>query len=70
MTITLNAPYSVYASGASVDLDNATEAALVAQGRAVYTVNPGSVFFPFTPKEIQDQRDIASSVQALSLIHI
>jgi hypothetical protein len=65
MTITLNAPYSIYVSGASVDLDNATEAALVVQGRAVYTVNPGSVFFPQTPKEIQDQRDIATPVQAL-----
>jgi hypothetical protein len=62
MTITLNAPYATFASGASVDLDNATEAALVAQGRAVYSVNPGSVFFPLTPKEVQDLRDSAPVV--------
>jgi hypothetical protein len=61
MTITLNTPYSVYGAGATVDLDNATEAALVAQNRAVYTVNPGSVFFPLTPKEIQELRDSAPS---------
>ena len=56
MTITLNAAYATFAAGASVDLDNATEAALVSQGRAVYTVNPGSVFAPLTAVEQQALR--------------
>ena len=61
MTITLNAPYSNYAGGATVDdLDNATEAALVAQGRAVYVSSPGSVFYPLTPSETQQTRDLVA----------
>ena len=66
MTITLNAPYAAFAGGASVDLDNATEAALVAQGRAVYTSNPGAVFIPLTPTEQQALRDSVSFTQALA----
>jgi hypothetical protein len=58
MTIILSAPYGTYASGATVDLDNATEAALVAQGRAAYSgSSPGAVFSPLTPVEQQALRD-------------
>jgi len=57
MTVLLNAPYGAFGAGASVDLDNATEAALVAQGRASYTINPGSLYAPLTPTEQQNLRD-------------
>jgi len=57
MTITLNFAYATYAAGATVDLDNATEAALVAQGRAAYTTNPGTYFGPLTAAEQQNLRD-------------
>jgi hypothetical protein len=46
MTVLLLRPYATFAQGATVDLDNATEASLVAQGRATYTVNPGPAFEP------------------------
>lgn len=68
MTIVLNAPYAVYAGGTTVTLDNATEAALVAQGRAAYAVNPGAVFQPLTAQEQQSLRNlspISPAVQAL-----
>lgn len=57
MTITLSFAYATYAAGATVDLDNATEAALVAQGRAAYTTNPGAYFGPLTAAEQQNLRD-------------
>ena len=62
MTILLLRPYSTYAQGATVDLDNATEAALVAQGRATYTVNPGSNFAPLTPTEHQTLRGVLEEI--------
>ena len=64
MTILLLRPYATYAQGATVDLDNATEASLVAQGRATYTVNPGSAFAPLTAVEQQDLRDGAARLTA------
>jgi hypothetical protein len=58
MTIILSQSYGTYANGATVDLDNATEAALVAQGRAVYSgTSPGPVFSPLTAQEQQTLRD-------------
>mgnify|MGYP000157890029 FL=1 len=62
MTILLLRPYSTHAQGATVDLDNATEAALVAQGRATYTVNPGSSFTPLTPAEQQTLRGVLAEI--------
>lgn len=53
MTILLLRPYATFAQGATVDIDHATEASLVAQGRATYTVNPGSTFAPLTAAEQQ-----------------
>jgi hypothetical protein len=58
MTVTLLQPYAAIANGATVTLDNATEAALVAQGRATFTVNPGTSFQPLTPVEQQNLRYI------------
>lgn len=58
MTITLNAPYATYGTGVSVDLDNATEAALVAQGRATFVLgSAASAFAPLTAVEQQTLRD-------------
>lgn len=57
MTVTLLKPYAAYAQGASVDLDNATEASLVAQTLATYTTNPGSSYYPLTAVEVQALRD-------------
>ena len=58
MTVQLLFPYATFGTGASVDLDNATEAALVAQKRAVYVgTSPGPVFMPLTPTEQQNLRD-------------
>ena len=57
MTVLLLRSYATFAQGAIVDLDNATEAALVNQGRATYTVNPGPVFDPLTASEQQALRD-------------
>jgi hypothetical protein len=58
MTVQLLLPYATFAIGASVDLDNATEAALVAQRRAVYVgTSPGPIFMPLTPNETQTLRD-------------
>ena len=54
MTILLLRPYATFAQGSTIDLDNATEAALVGQGRATYTVNPGSAFSPLTVTEQQE----------------
>lgn len=65
MTILLLKPYATYARGATIDLDNATETAMVAQGLATYTVNPGGAFFPLTAKEQQDLRDMAPALAAL-----
>lgn len=62
MTVLLSKPYATYAQGATVDLDNATEASLVAQGLGVYTTNPGSTFFPLTAKEQQASRDMAATI--------
>jgi hypothetical protein len=56
MTVLLLRPYATFAQGATVDLDNATEASLVAQGRATYTVNPGPAFEPLTAAEQQTLR--------------
>jgi hypothetical protein len=64
MTILLLRPYATFAQGATVDLDNATEAALVAQGRATFTVNPGSAFAPLTAVEQQALRDGAVNLTA------
>lgn len=64
MTVTLLKPYATYAQGASVDLDNATEASLVTQGRATYTANPGNAFSPLTAAEQQSLRDGAALVTA------
>lgn len=61
MTILLLKPYAAYAQGASVDLDNATEASLVAQGLATYTVNPGPSYFPLTATEQQNLRELATA---------
>ena len=58
MTILLLRPYATFAQGSTIDLDNATEAALVGQGRATYTVNPGSAFAPLTATEQQRTRDL------------
>jgi len=57
MTVLLLKPYSTFAQGATVDLDNATEASLVQQGLATYTLNPGAAFFPLTAAEQQTLRD-------------
>ena len=62
MTITLKFPYATYAQGATVTLDNATEAALVDQQRASYTVNSGTSFQPLTPAEQQTLRTSGSVV--------
>jgi hypothetical protein len=66
MTIILTRSYATFAQGATVDLDNSTEAALVAQGRATYTVNPGPNFEPLTATEQQELADGTSSVAALA----
>jgi lysophospholipase L1-like esterase len=59
MTIILSQSYGAYANGATVDLDNATEAALVAQGRASYSgTAPTSAFQPLTAAEQQNLRDV------------
>jgi hypothetical protein len=65
MTIRLLAPYGLFANAATVDLDNATEAALVSQGRAVYTVNPGATFQPLTPALQQAVVDKAAFVEGM-----
>ena len=64
MTVLLLRPYATFAEGATIDLDNATEASLVAQGRATYTVNPGPDFSPLTAVEQQVLRDLAPATQA------
>lgn len=69
MTIILSVPYSTFAAGATVDLDNATEAALVVQGLGAYTVNPGPAFFPLTGVEQQNVRDQAPYLQGLGSIY-
>lgn len=61
MTILLLRPYATFAQGATVNLDNATEASLVAQGRATYTVDPGPAFEPLTATEQQDLRDFLAN---------
>lgn len=66
MTILLLRPYATFAQGATVDLDNATEAALVGQGRATYTVNPGPFFSPLTAAEQQLARDGGASTLTLA----
>jgi hypothetical protein len=65
MTIILSQPYATFAIGETVDLDNATEAALVAQGRARYTANPGPAFEPLTAAEQQTVRDQLPAVKFL-----
>lgn len=65
MAIRLLFPYSTDVAGATVDYDNATEAALVAQGRAVYTTNPGAAFQPLTAQEQQAYRDSQPALSAL-----
>lgn len=57
MTVLLLQNYAIYGKGSQVDLDNVTEASLVAQGLAVSTVNQGSAYFPLTPTEQQKLRD-------------
>ncbi len=66
MTIILIRPYATFGQGETVDLDNSTEAALVAQGRATYTVDPGPNFEPLTATEQQELADGTSSVAALA----
>jgi lysophospholipase L1-like esterase len=63
MTVLLLQPYGTDPKGATRDYDNATEAALVAQGMATYTSNPGSSFGPLTPTEVQAIRDAGIGVQ-------
>lgn len=60
MTVLLLKPYATFAQGATVDLDNATESALVTQGLATYTNNPGPEFSPLTAAEQQQLRDSAN----------
>jgi hypothetical protein len=57
MTILLLQPYATFAKGETVSLDNATEAALVDQQLAEYTLDPGPVFFTLTAAEQQRLRD-------------
>lgn len=57
MTVLLLKPYATFAQGATIDLDNATEASLVAQGLATYTANLGATFLPLTAAEQQAIRD-------------
>lgn len=57
MSVLLSKPYSTFASGSTVDLDNATEAALVAQGLGTYVANPGSAFGTLSAAEQQKLRD-------------
>lgn len=57
MTVLLLRPYATFAQGATIDVDNATEASLVAQGFATYTINPGPAFGPLTAAEQQILRD-------------
>jgi hypothetical protein len=62
MTITLLQPYATYTNGSTVALDNATETALVAQGRAKFVLNSGSAFQPLTAVEQQALKSSAYSV--------
>lgn len=70
MTVILNAPYAVYSAGDTVNVDDATEAALVAQGRASYIVSNAGQFQPLTPAEQQTLRDggLATLTAAQQLI--
>lgn len=67
MSVLLLKPYGSYAQGDTVDLDNATEASLVAQGIGKYVENPGSSYFPLTAAEQQNLRGIAVAPFASSL---
>lgn len=67
MTVLLSKPYATYASGATIDLDNATEASIVAQGIGVYTTNPGAAFLPLTPAEQQQIRDGGAATLSASV---
>lgn len=57
MTIILTRSYATFAQGATVDLDNSTEAALVAQGRATLLLNQGPNFQPLTANQQQLLQD-------------
>lgn len=57
MSVLLRRAYATYAAGETVNLDNETEATLVAQSFGSYVVNPGSAFFPLTAAEQQNLRD-------------
>lgn len=48
MAVRLTIPYGPFATGSVVDFDNATEASLVAQARAVYVFTEGTTFEPLT----------------------
>jgi hypothetical protein len=67
MSVTLIFPYATYAAGATVTLDNATETALVGQGRATFVANPGTSFAPLTPVEQQTLRYQSVSLAAGSI---
>lgn len=62
MTVLLTKPYGLYNAGATIDLDNVTEAAIVGQGLGIYTVNPGSSYSPLTAAEQQDVHDKLATV--------
>jgi len=66
MTVLLLRPYATFAQGATVDLDNATEAALVGQERASYVgASPGAAFAPLTPQEMQAVRDFGPAISSM-----
>lgn len=67
MSVTFLKPYATYAVGATVALDDSTEASLVAQGFAVYSVPNAGSTFPLTPPEQQEARSLlAGGVQMLT----
>jgi len=69
MTILLLRPYATFAQGETVDLDNATEAALVAQGRASYVgTSLGGVFAPLTAAEQQNVMDSGAATAGNAML--